>query len=106
MNTFLVIIVGLGLTGLAGCATTVWYGTPTNLKSTTLSIGMSQQQAQALYGSPAQISSQQIGNMLVETWKYLDKTLTFHNGRLSSWSAAPAQPPADQLSPEGFPPAL
>lgn len=77
------------LVSLAGCATTVWWGSPTNLRSTTLSLGMSKQQVQSVFGPPQSVITQQLGDLMVETWTYLDKTLTFHNGLLYSWGAAP-----------------
>lgn len=64
-----------------GCAATFWAGN----KSTTLSIGMSKQQAQAMFGAPQQVMSQELEGMMVETWKYMDRALTFHNGLLYSW---------------------
>lgn len=109
MNRLIVVAVLGGLmTGAAGCATTVWYGSPTNLKSHTFSVGMPKRQVHSLYGSPQHIVTQQLGDVMVETWKYLDKTLTFHNGLLQSWStnSSQSQPQANQPSPEGFPPAL
>lgn len=106
----LIVVAVLGglMAGLAGCATTVWYGSPTNLKSHTFSVGMPKQQVHSLYGSPQHIVTQQLGDVMVETWKYLDKTLIFHNNLLHSWSTSSGQPPpqANPPSPEGFPQAL
>ena len=70
----------LTVAGTLGCAATFWAGN----RSTTLSLGMSKQQAQALLGSPQQIISQEVQGALVETWKYLDRILVFQNGLLYS----------------------
>ena len=108
--TRLIVVAVLGglMTGAAGCATTVWYGSPTNLKSHTFSVGMPKQQVHQVYGSPQHIVTQQIGDVMVETWQYLDKTLTFHNNLLHAWSASAgsSQPQANHPSPEGVPQAL
>ena len=75
----------VSLTATVGCAATVWYGN----KSTTLRMGMTKRQAQELLGSPKDILQDQVEGVVVETWKYLDRTLTFHNGVLQSWSSQP-----------------
>jgi hypothetical protein len=31
--------------------------------------------------------TQRVEDLLIETWKYLDQTVTFHNGLLHSWQA-------------------
>ena len=77
----------LALVGLLGCATTFWWGSPSNVRSTTLSVGMSKPQAQRLLGPPQQMLTQELNGMTVETWKYLNRTLTFQNGLLQSWQA-------------------
>lgn len=84
-------LLALALVWLTGCATTVWYGSPANVRSHTFSVGMPKQQVHSLYGSPQHIVTQQLGDVMVETWKYLDKTLTFHNGLLQSWSTNSSQ---------------
>lgn len=68
------------IAGTLGCAATFWAGN----RSTTLSLGMSKQQAQALLGPPQQAISQEAQGMVVETWKYLDRILVFRNGSLYS----------------------
>lgn len=80
-------ILVMGLAGVVGCATTVWWGSPSNMKSTTLSLGMSTQQAQALLGPPQHMVSQEVNGIMVETWNYVDRTLIFQNGILRSWQA-------------------
>lgn len=69
--------------GLAGCAATFWWGK----QSTTLGLGMSKQQVRALLGSPRQVMTQQLQGVIVETWTYLDRTLTFQQGALQSWGS-------------------
>ena len=73
------------LVSLTGCAATLWWGK----KQTTLRFGMTQQQVQTLLGPPQQVMSQQLQDMMVETWKYLDRTVTFHNGIVYSWNTQP-----------------
>ena len=63
-----------------GCAATFWAGN----RSTTLRLGMSKRQAQALLGSPQQMISQEAQGAMVETWRYLDRVLIFRNGLLYS----------------------
>ena len=77
------------LLGISGCATTLWWGN----RSTTLRMGMSPQQAQALLGPPRQVLQQDLNGVMVETWKYLDRTLVFYNGILQSWSSPPSDTP-------------
>lgn len=67
-----------------GCAATLWAGK----RSTTLSVGMTKRQAQARFGSPQHIMSQELNGVMIETWRYLDRSLTFHDGRLQVWSLA------------------
>ena len=71
--------------GLTGCATTFWWGN----KSTTLSLGMTKEQVQALLGPPQQAIGQELNGMMVETWRYLDRIVTFRNGLVYSWQAGP-----------------
>lgn len=73
----------LAMTGTFGCAATFWAGN----RSATLSLGMSKQQAQTLLGSPQQVISQDAQGIMVETWKYLDRILVFHDGLLYSVAA-------------------
>ena len=75
----------VSLVGVMGCATTLWYGTPSNVQSTTLRIGMTQREAAAMLGSPKDIIGQDSDGVMIETWKYLDRTLTFQNRLLQSW---------------------
>ena len=77
----------LSMVGLMGCATTVWWGSPSNVRTTTLSVGMSKQQAQALLGPPQRMMTRELNGVMIETWKYLDRTLTFQNGLLQSWQS-------------------
>ena len=49
-------------------------------------LGMTQRDAVALLGSPHDIVSNRMDGAMVDTWMYLDKTLTFENGILHSWS--------------------
>ena len=79
------VLVGVALTSVLGCAATLWWGN----KSTTLSLGMSRQQVQALLGPPNHAMAQELNGVMVETWRYLDRTLTFSNGVLQSWSNQP-----------------
>ncbi len=79
------LVLMLMLAGVLGCATTLWWGS----KSTTLSFGMSKQQVQALLGLPQQTMTQELNGAMVETWKYLDRLVTFQNGVLQSWSTQP-----------------
>ena len=49
-------------------------------------VGMTQRDAVALLGSPHDIVSDRVEGTMVDTWMYLDKTLTFENGILHNWS--------------------
>jgi len=49
-------------------------------------MGMSKSQVQALLGPPQHIMAQELNGVMIETWKYLDQTLTFSNGILQSWN--------------------
>ena len=71
--------------GVLGCAARLWWGN----RSTTLHLGMSQQQVQVLLGPPTQMTTQELNGVMVETWKYLDRTVTFANGLVQSWDAKP-----------------
>ena len=73
-------VIGM-LAAVMGCTTTCWWGN----RQTTLNLGMSKQQAQSLLGLPQQASSQQIGDAMIDIWKYMDRTLTFRNGILQGW---------------------
>lgn len=64
--------------GLAGCAATFWAGN----HATTVGIGMSKVQAETLLGPPRQMMRQELNGVLVETWKYADRSLIFHDGIL------------------------
>ena len=79
------ILITLFLLCVWGCAATFWVGN----KSTTLRLGMSRQQVQALLGPPQQTMAHELNGMLIETWKYLDRTVTFQNGVVQSWNAQP-----------------
>jgi len=81
------IVLVLSFVGVLGCATTVWWQTLSKTYSRTRSVGMTKDQAQALLGPPQAVMTQRLGDLLIETWKYLDKTLTFHNGLLWSWQS-------------------
>jgi hypothetical protein len=80
-----IMLVALLLTMTTGCAATFWAGN----QSTTFRVGMTKQQAQAMFGQPQQVMTQDLQGMMVETWKYLDRTLTFRNGLLYSWVSHP-----------------
>lgn len=67
-----------------GCAATFWCGN----KATTLRLGMTAERAQKLLGQPQNVMRQQTQGLLIETWQYMDKTLTFHNGVLQTWSGS------------------
>ena len=83
---------------MAGCATTVWYGD----RSTMLSLGMSKKQVQDRFGPPQDIMTHQLQGMMVETWRYLDRSVIFHNGVVQSWTlGAPAQAPDGRQQPSG-----
>ena len=80
------LVLMLILAGTLGCAATFWAGN----RSTTLSLGMSRQQARALLGPPQQMMVRDAQGLVIETWKYLDRLLVFHDGRLYSMTAQPA----------------
>jgi hypothetical protein len=79
------VLAGLALVGVMGCGATVWWGK----RSKTISLGMSRQQVQTLLGPPRHVLTQQLQGLMVETWKYLDRTVTFHNGVVQSWEPHP-----------------
>ena len=83
----------LMMTGL-GCATTVWWGS----HSKTLRMGMSEKQVHALLGDPQDMTTRHVDDLMIETWRYLDRTLTFQNGLLQSWSITP-NPSASPAAP-------
>jgi hypothetical protein len=71
---------------LPGCATRLWWGD----KSTTLSLGMSTQRVQAVLGPPQHMLTQQWQDVIVESWKYVNRSVTFHHGLVQSWSVPEA----------------
>lgn len=74
----------------------MWWGN----QSTTLSLGMSTQQVRTMLGPPQDITTQRLEGMMLETWRYLDRTLTFHNGLLHSWQLHRDQEPGlEQTTP-------
>ncbi|MBI2884765.1 MAG: hypothetical protein HYY15_01160 [Candidatus Omnitrophica bacterium] len=84
MNALARIAAGLSVVAVCGCAAATWYGNPAQPKTITISIGMTQDEAKKLLGPPASMLAQQLPGVLVETWKYVDRTLIFHNGILQS----------------------
>ncbi len=96
MHRFLIALCALAL---AGCAATFWV----NDKSTTLNFGMSKQQVQQTLGPPQSVTTRQAQTMMVETWKYLDRTLQFQNGILQAWWPAGSEPADDGLVPAQIP---
>ena len=64
----------LALFGVLGCAAQVWWGRKTAI----LSLGMSKQQVQSLLGPPRDVMAQELSEMVVDTWMYLDRPVTFH----------------------------
>ena len=79
---------GMATLGLAcvlcGCAAKVWYGNPAQPNMATIHIGMTKDEARSLLGPPSNTLAQQLPGVLVETWKYVDRALIFHNGVLQS----------------------
>ena len=65
-------------------------------KSLRLRYGMSRPQARAAVGAPQEVIVRQQQGVMIETWKYLDGALVFHQSMLSSWTLESP----DQLSPE------
>ena len=86
------LVVLAALVAAVGCAAQFWVGN----KSLRLRAGMSRQQARAVVGAPQEVMVRQQQGIMVETWKYLDGLLVFHQGMLSSWIL---QPPPEQPSP-------
>ena len=86
MRRFLIIAAAgmLLCAGLAGCA---WHTLGTN--SLRLRYGMSRQQTRAAVGGPENILVRQQQGAMIETWRYRDGTLEFHQGMLSSWTLEP-----------------
>ena len=70
---------------LTGCAASGWWNQRTELR-----LGMSKPQVQAILGPPQRVTTQP--NMRLETWTYLDKTVTFHQDMLFSWEESSLQP--------------
>ena len=77
--------------GCWGCGATVWWGN----RTATLHLGMSKQQVQQMLGPPQDIMTQELNGMMVDTWKYVDRTVTFQNGVLRSWGTLQASPTAN-----------
>lgn len=90
-------LVVIGLVGILGCAATFWAGK----QSATLNLGMSKEQAQAVLGPPQDVVTQQFQDLMVETWKYLDRTVVFHNGILYGWEVPPRLPEAGTRRDQG-----
>ena len=67
---------------LVGCAATVRW----NDHGQALRLGMTKRQAHALLGDPQDITVQRTQALLLETWKYVDRTLTFQDDVLQSWT--------------------
>ena len=92
-------VVAMALAAIVGCATQVWVGNQT----ATLRFGMTKQQVAATLGSPRDIVVQEVNGAMIETWKYIDRTITFQDGVLQAWTAAVAAPtatgPATSVSP-------
>ena len=79
------LLLAVALAGVMGCAAQLWWGN----KTTTVRLGMSKRQVQALLGPPKDVMVQELQGMMVETWKYFDRTVTFQNGVVQSWSNQP-----------------
>ena len=80
------------LAGTMGCAATAWYGNPLHPTSKTLSVGMTKSQVQSLLGPPQQAFVRHFNSIMIETWTYMDQTLTFQSGVLRSWVENPSTP--------------
>ena len=80
----------MGLAAMMGCAAQVWMGN----QSATLRFGMTKQQVAQTLGSPRDIVIQEVNGAMIETWKYVDRTITFQNGVLQAWTATVAAPTA------------
>ncbi len=87
-------MVTMALAVTMGCATQVWVGN----KSATLNLGMTKQQVAQTLGSPRDIIVQEMNGSMVETWKYIDRTITFNNGVLQAWTAAVPMPTASSVA--------
>ena len=79
------VVLAAGLIGLTGCAATFWAGK----QSATLNLGMSKEQVKAMLGPPQDVVTQRFQDLMVETWKYLDRIVVFHNGLLYGWEIPP-----------------
>lgn len=77
----LAITVAAVLMTATGCGATLRIGN----RQTTVGLGMSRQQVQQMLGPPQTVMRQQFDDVLIETWKYADRTMTFRNGVLQSW---------------------
>ena len=91
------VLLAAGLIGLTGCAATFWAGK----QSATLNLGMSKERVQAMLGLPQDVVTQQFQDLMVETWKYLDRTVVFHNGILYGWEVPPRLPEAGTQRDQG-----
>ena len=76
--------------GVMGCAASVWWGSPSHPKTASVRFGMSTSQVQRVLGPPQQTAAQELNGAMTETWTYLDRTLTFQNGVLTSWTSSTA----------------
>ena len=77
------LMVAITLTGIMGCAATFWAGKA----SKTVSFGMSKEEVQTLYGPPQHVVTQHVSELLVEVWKYADRSVTFRDGTVLTWDA-------------------
>ena len=73
---------------LLGCAASVWYGD----RAATLTLGMSKKRVQELLGPPQGIMTQQLQGGMIETWRYIDRSVIFQNGILQSWTLGAGSP--------------
>jgi len=48
-----------------------------------------------MLGPPQDIMTQELNGMMVDTWKYVDRTVTFQNGVLRSWGTLQTSPTAN-----------
>ena len=92
MRRFPIIAAGMLVwVGVLGCAAHVLGN-----KSLRLRYGMSRPQVRWTVGRPREIIVRQQQGVMIETWKYLDGALVFHQSILSSWTL---ESPPDKSSP-------
>ena len=81
-------LLAIALAAVLGCAAQFRVGRQT----TTLTVGMTKETVEGLLGTPNYTMVQELNGVLVETWKYLDRTVTFYDGIVYSWGAQSGPP--------------